>query len=193
KDIDEPTYGADFNGDGDSLDLNLDLSKRSNPINQDIKSMTYDDFKNVTTGTQDINALFAPGTAWWAKFVALENNISINDVTLSQTLTFIKNTKSINGNTYIIEFYISKTNANKIITWWENKYRKLGVYSIRPYTGEQCTTTVIDSLKAGGINDIDFSTLTPQGILEDLKTEVKSTSKQKKGNKAKITLIKNEK
>ncbi len=79
-----------------------------------------------------------------------------------------------------------------MIEWWEDRYKHLKVYSVEPWTGEQCTTTVKEALAYVGIDDIDWNTLTPDGILEDLKTEIKSTSRQHKDEKAKITLIKKE-
>ena len=192
KDIDEPKYGADFNGDDDILDSNLDLSTRRKNINQDIKNMSLDDVNNTLTGEEDINALFAPGRAWWAKMISKDYNIDLNKVKLNHVLQFIKEEDDINGKVYTIEFYVPKSQANKMLKWWLDKYNKLGVYSIRPYSGVQCTTAVIESLEAGGINDIDFNTLTPQGILEDLKSEIKSTSTQHKDKKAIVKLIKEE-
>ncbi len=79
-----------------------------------------------------------------------------------------------------------------MLEWWENRYKHLKVYSVKPWIGEQCTTAVKEALAYGGIDDIDWNTLTPDGILEDLKTEIKSTSTQHKDQKAKISIIKKE-
>ncbi|WP_419766787.1 hypothetical protein [Arcobacter sp.] len=56
----------------------------------------------------------------------------------------------------------------------------------------QCTTTVKEALAYGNIDDVEWNTLTPDGLLEDLKTEIKSTSIQHKNENAIVTLIKKE-
>ena len=197
KEINEKKYDADFNGDGDKEDI-LDLSKRLKNINQDIKTMIKDlqinEISNIIKEKEDIN-LFAPGRSWWGGIVANKMKIQTNEVLLQDILDFIlphwtKN--GVYGEVFQVEFYVKKSQADKMIDWWENKYKKLNIYSVRPYTGEQCTTTVIKALKAGEINVIDFDTLTPQGILEDLKEEVKSTSRQHKGEKVTLKIIKKE-
>ncbi|MGB5919911.1 hypothetical protein [Arcobacter sp.] len=56
----------------------------------------------------------------------------------------------------------------------------------------QCTTTVKESLAYVNIGDIDGNTLTPDGLLEDLKIEIKNTSIQHKDENTIGTLIKKE-
>lgn len=84
-----------------------------------------------------------------------------------------------------------------MIKWWEERYVHLKVYSVKPWTGEQCTTTVKSAIqeafpfKIGSKNWISDATQTPRGLLEDLQAFV-CTSKQHSGQSATITVIKNE-
>ncbi len=167
KTFDEKEYQADLNQDGDMDD-----------------KVKIGDIPNA-------GFKFAPGRPWWGEMIS--NNPE--KVTLSQSLNFISKNWKINnvyGTVYKIEFYVKKSQADKMIEWWEDRYKHLKVYSVKPWTGEQCTTTVKEALAYGGIDNIDWNTLTPDAILEDLKTEIKSTSRQHKDEKAKITLIKKE-
>lgn len=41
-----------------------------------------------------------------------------------------------------MEFYVKESEAKKMTLWWEERYKHLKVYSVFPWTGEQCTTTV---------------------------------------------------
>ncbi|WP_419782725.1 hypothetical protein [Malaciobacter marinus] len=163
----EEIYQADLNQDGDMED-----------------NVKIDDIPNA-------GFYFAPGRPWWAEMISKEPK----NVTLSQVLSFISSNwrnNNVYGTVYKIEFYIKKSQSNKILEWWKDRYKHLKIYSIKPWTGEQCTTTVKKALAYGGINNIDWDTLTPDGILEDLQTEIKSTSFQHKNEKAIITLIKKE-
>lgn len=166
KSFSEAEYQADLNKDGDMLD---------------------------TVKIEDIEAsyYFAPGRPWWGEMLSKNPET----VTLAQVNNFIlKDWKQNNvyGTVYSIEFYVSKSDGQKMEDWWINRYKHLKVYSVEPWTGEQCTTTVKEALAEGGITKIDWNTLTPDGILEDFKTEVKSTSFQHKDEKAIVTLIKKE-
>jgi hypothetical protein len=84
-----------------------------------------------------------------------------------------------------------------MIKWWEERYKHLKVYSVKPWTGEQCTTTVKTAIqqafpfKIGGKNWIPDATQTPKGLLEDLKPFM-STSKQHKDMPVKDEIIKKE-
>lgn len=167
KTFDEQQYQADLNQDGDMND--------KVKINEIPNAGFY----------------FAPGRPWWGEMIS--NNPE--KVTLLQSLNFISKNWKINniyGTVYKIEFYVKKSQSDKMLEWWKDRYQHLKVYSVKPWTGEQCTTTVKQALAYGGIDDIDWNTLTPDAILEDLKTEIKSTSRQHKDQKAEITLIKKE-
>lgn len=69
------------------------------------------------------------------------------------------------------------------------------IYSVLPWTGEQCTITVKTAIqqafpfKVGGENWIPDATQAPEGLLEDLKSFI-STSKQHKDILAKDEIIK---
>lgn len=168
--FDEKKYQADLNQDGDMEDkVKID----------DINASFY----------------FAPGRPWWGEVLSNSLEKEVDEVKLNEALSFIKlpwKNTAIYGTVYKIEFYVKKSQSDKMIEWWEDRYKHLKVYSVKPWTGEQCTTTVKEALAYGGIDDIDWNTLTPDGILEDLKTEIKSTSIQHKDQKAKIILIKKE-
>jgi len=167
KQFNEKQYQADLNQDGDMNDI---------VTTKDIPNLDY---------------YFAPGRPWWGEMIS--NNPK--SVMLSQAINFILpnwRTNNIYGTVYKIEFYVKKSESDKMIKWWEDRYKHLKVYSVKPWTGDQCTTAVKQALAFGGINDIDWDTQTPKGILEDLKTEIKSTSIQHKNEKAKVTLIKKE-
>lgn len=176
----ERDYDADFNEDGDKLD-NVQINTPS--------------FKN------------APGTPWWGSHIASKKGINPEDVTLDMVLKYIKlhwlgneqpprsgnypNATYIYGKVHKIEFYVSENQGNKMLDWWENRYKHLKIYSVFPWTGEQCTTTVKTALQEGGINIPDM-TQKPVGILQDFETIILSTSIKHKGEKPKITIIKNE-
>lgn len=187
KTFDEQQYQADLNQDGD--------------MNDKVK---INEIPNV-------GFYFAPGRPWWGENISLRNNKKATDITLNEAIHFItklpwQSSEGITndgtyysiegtyvyGTVYKIEFYVKKSQSDKMLEWWKDRYQHLKVYSVKPWTGEQCTTTVKQALAYGGIDDIDWNTLTPDAILEDLKTEIKSTSRQHKDQKAEITLIKKE-
>lgn len=84
-----------------------------------------------------------------------------------------------------------------MIKWWEERYKHLKIYSVLPWTGEQCTTTVKTAIQEAfpfeisGKNWIPDTTQAPGGLLQDLKLFI-STSKQHLNQMAKNTLIKKE-
>ena len=135
--------------------------------------------------------------------VAEVNNISVHDVKLDQVKAFVLqhwHKNNVYGKVHTIEFYVKESEANKMIKWWEERYRHLKIYSVYPWTGEQCTTTVktaiqqafpFDITKPVMGNYIPDTTQTPKGLLEDLKSFV-STSKKHAGQLSTITVIKQE-
>lgn len=181
----EKDYDSDFNNDGDKDD-DVQLNEPS--------------FMN------------SPGQPWWGTHIAQRKGIKPEQVNLRMVLEHIKlhwkgrydpisqsypDATQIYGKVHKIEFYVKEREANKMIQWWEEHYKHLKVYSVKPWTGEQCTTTVKSAIqeafpfKVGGNNWIPDATQTPEGLLEDLKAFV-STSKQHFGQLATITVIKNE-
>lgn len=176
--VSEKDYDVDFNDDGDKDDR-VDLDEGTL------------DFKNT------------PGRPWWGEMVAEVNNISVHDVKLDQVKAFVLqhwHKNNVYGKVHTIEFYVKESEANKMIKWWEERYRHLKIYSVYPWTGEQCTTTVktaiqqafpFDITKPVMGNYIPDTTQTPRGLLEDLKSFV-STSKKHAGQLSTITVIKQE-
>ncbi|WP_136667924.1 hypothetical protein [Flavobacterium sp. H122] len=106
---------------------------------------------------------------------------------------------NIYGKVHKIEFYVKESEAKKMILWWEERYRHLKVYSVFPWTVEQCTTTVKSAIQeafsfkiiGNNINYISDDTQKPSGLLSEL-TKFISTSKVHFGEKAKITILKQE-
>lgn len=183
----EMDYDADFNDDGDKLDL-VQLDSPS--------------FHN------------SPGMPWWGSHIASKMGIKPEDVTLQMVINHINlhwlgNYNTISNDypdaTYIygtvnkIEFYVKESEAKKMTKWWEERYKHLKVYSVWSWTGEQCTTTVKTAIQEAfpfnylgqNINYISDDTQKPSGLLSELKKFV-STSKQSKGTKAQIKVIKAE-
>ena len=161
----EKQYQADLNKDGDMED------------------------KVKINEIPDYGFYFAPGRPWWGEMIS--NNPK--NVTLQQALNFVKKNwreNNIYGTVYKIEFYVKKDQADKMKAWWVNRYEHLKVYSVKPWTGEQCTTATKQALRQGGIL-IPLVTQTPDGILEDLKSII-STSYKHQGEQAIVTLIKKE-
>ena len=92
-------------------------------------------------------------------------------------------------------FQIKESETNKMIKWWEETYKHLKVYSVCPWTGKQCTTTVKTAIQEAFSwhhpNYISDETQKPIGLLNKLKKFV-STSKQHKNEKINIEVIKEE-
>lgn len=165
--LDENEY--DFNNDGDKNDI-VDLTN------------------------QNLSYKFSTGKPWWGDFVAKINACSPKQVKLNQVLKFILQDYKMNnvyGEVNKVEFYVSKKQASEMIDWWENRYEHLKVYSVYPWTGEQCTTSVKTALQAGGVNVPDV-TQKPIGILKDFRNIIRSTSVKHRNEKAEISIIKSE-
>lgn len=94
---------------------------------------------------------------------------------------------------WLNEHYLSILIEN----WWQERYKDLETYSVYPWLGEQCTTTVRISLEKANV--IPFSaTQTPKDFLYFLKTYAKHhadmiAGKPAKGKRATITQIQWEK
>lgn len=196
--INENEYDHDFNQDGDKKDIvfikqDKIYDKQGNDTGK-TKSVMYDDKGNQIS---KMDYKFAPGRPWWGEMVAARLNISAEYVRINDVLNFIKldwydDDTNIYGKIHTIEFYVKESQANKMVKWWEERYKHLKVYSVLPWTGEQCTTTVKTALQQiGDYNWLPDVTQTPGGLLEDLRA-FKSTSKQHLGELSMITIIKNE-
>lgn len=198
--ISEQKYDYDFNNDGDKGDiLGVKREKIFNDKNQQIveKGVLYD--KN--TKIRELDHTFAPGRSWWGEMIANDLKIDVREVTLQQVLDFINldwRLTNIYGEVYKIEFYVKESEAKKMIEWWENRYQHLKLYSVYPWTGEQCTTAVKTAIQEAypfrfgeNINRIQDDTQKPSGLLAELR-KFKSSSKQNFGKQVKIKVIKNE-
>ncbi|MCL8538171.1 hypothetical protein M9991_14975 [Chryseobacterium gallinarum] len=172
----EKEYNVDFNNDGDKEDdVYLDSPSFMN----------------------------APGRPWWGEKVALKLGINPIDVKLKQVIDYINlkwQLTGIYGEVRKIEFYVKESEAQKILKWWEERYKHLKVYSVWPWTGEQCTTAVktaiqeafsLDIINPIGSNYITDTTQTPKGLLEEIRKFI-STSKQHSNELAKEEIIKEE-
>ncbi|HEX8576535.1 MAG TPA: hypothetical protein VF677_09605 [Flavobacterium sp.] len=172
----EKDYDIDFNGDGDKNDI-------------------------VYLNENNLNEKNAPGRPWWGEIVAQDLRINVNDVKLSQVLSFILkhwHYNNVYGEVNKIEFYAKKSEANRMIKWWEERYKHLKIYSVYPETGEQCTTTVKTAIQEGYpliygkvINRLSDVTQRPVGLLQELRKFV-SSSKQHFNEPASVNIIKPE-
>lgn len=170
----EKDYDVDFNNDGDKLD-DVQINNPS--------------FEN------------APGRPWWGEMVAVELGIKPNEVKLNQVLDYINldwKLTGIYGEVHKVEFYTKKSEADLMVKWWEERYKHLKIYSVYPWTGEQCTTTVKTAIQEAypfilgkNINKISDETQKPSGLLFELKKFI-SSSKQHFNIPAKEIIIKNE-
>ena len=198
--ISEQKYDYDFNNDGDKGDiLGVKREKIFNDKDQQIVEIgvLYD--KN--TKIRELDHTFAPGRSWWGEMIAKDLKIDVREVTLQQVLDFINldcRLTNICGEVYKIEFYVKESEAKKMIEWWENRYQHLKLYSVYPWTGEQCTTAVKTAIQEAypfrfgkNINRIQDDTQKPSGLLAELR-KFKSSSKQNFGKQVKIKVIKNE-
>lgn len=180
----EREYDVDFNKDGDQEDdVYLDAPS----------------FKN------------SPGMPWWGSHIAQRKNIRPEEVTLDMVFKHIQlhwkgrydpvtrsypDATLIYGEVHKIEFYVKESEANKMLKWWENRYKYLKLYSVYPWKGEQCTTTVKTAIQEAfpvykGINWIGDIIQAPDGLLNQLESFI-STSRQHKNERVKITKIKEE-
>ncbi|WP_428070717.1 hypothetical protein [Chryseobacterium gambrini] len=173
----ERDYDYDFNNDGDKDDI-VEL--------------------------KDPNFMFAPGQSWWGTHIARRKNIKVSEVTLDMVFEHIKlhwkkDETKISGEVHKIEFYVTKSQGEKMIEWWKNRYQYLKAYSVFPWDGEQCTTTVKSALQSAypfnlsknSPNQIMDEIQTPQQLLNELRYFI-CTSKNKYNQKAKETIIKKE-
>lgn len=197
----EQKYDYDFNDDGDKDDTmyvkrEKILDSHGNDTGQK-RPIMYDDTGKIS----DIDYKFSPGRPWWGEMVAERLNINANNVKLKNVLDFINldwydDETNIYGKVHKVEFYVKESEARKISEWWIERYKHLKAYSVLPWNGEQCTTTVKTAIKQiftvlDGENWIPDMTQTPKGLLEDLQSFI-STSKQHNEELAKITIIKQE-
>ncbi len=170
----EKEYDYDFNDDGDKND------------DVDLKNPSY---------------MNAPGRPWWGEMVAGRLGIKAEKVKLQQVFDFLKidwKKTNIYGEVHKIEFYVKESEAKRMLKWWEERYKHLKVYSVFPWTGEQCTTAVKTAIQEGypfhlgkEINRISDETQRPSGLLSELKKFI-SSSKQHFNEPATNTIIKPE-
>lgn len=163
----ERDYDVDFNEDGDKDD-NVYLDSPS--------------FKN------------SPGMPWWGSHIAQRKGIKPEQVTLDMVMehiqlywddiqdpvTHVRTHRGtfIYGKVHKVEFYVKESQANKMIKWWEERYKHLKIYSVFPWTGEQCTTTVKTAIQEAfpwysKVNYIADETQKPSGLLFELKKSYK--------------------
>lgn len=173
----EKEYDVDFNKDGDKNDI------------VQLDTPSYKD---------------SPGMPWWGSHIADRKKIKPSDIKLQDVLDYIAlhwkiDGTGIYGEVNQIQFYVKESEAKKMKAWWEERYKRLKVYSVFPWTGEQCTTTVKAAIQeafpfgylGGNKNWIADITQRPAGLLSELK-KFKSTSKQNKDKDAIVKIIKKE-
>lgn len=138
---------------------------------------------NLLTGT--------PGSQWWDDPALWDGAQSPADVGLPTVLGDIS-TLARDGSepldVFKIEIAVSASEAGKVRDYWNGRYRDPGTYSV---LGNQCTSTVMDSLDRAGIWDRPFLTFKPIGFLKGLETAV-HTCGPNKGQRVRMELINRE-
>ena len=108
-----------------------------------------------------------PGFQWWDDPAP---SYTTDDIGLTDILSLIPKLAR-EGNepldVFKIEIAVNADEANRVRDYWHDKYENLGTYSL---LGDQCTTTVMNSLDRGGIFDRPILTFKPIGFLKSLKS-----------------------
>lgn len=179
--ISESKYG-DLNNDGDTIDSYNGID---DPALKD---------SGLNQGEYG-NPMGTLGSPWWDKAFTSNGNANLADI-----MTILKNDNlrkqyGILGEVHIFEIEVRESQAKTVKQWWENKYNKnLGMYSVNIMeNGEHCTSTVHDSLvEAKIIKSMAYGSIcTPKSFLNHLKyIMVSNTAGNKKGEKAKETILK---
>ncbi len=185
--VSEKKYNYDFNNDGDKND------------NVDLTELDKNGKKIYSMGPE-----FAPGRPWWGEMISARTGLKPTQVKLNHVLNFIKldwkkDRTNIYGEVHKVEFFVKESESKKMLAWWEERYKHLKVYSVYPWTGEQCTTAVKLSIQEAfppilsfkGKNITAVATQRPGGLLMDLENFV-STSKKKSNILAIKSIIKTE-
>lgn len=145
-----------------------------------------DDFYDYGPGGEaKLKMFFAEGVKWWDSR-DLER-LDIEAILKSDTE---RSGWGITSRVVLIDIDVSKKENDKVQKWWENKYKNMGHYSILPFLGSQCTTTVRQSIESGTRvfgRSITKFTQSPNGFKDLLLKKGKHTSGIKKGTK--LTII----
>jgi len=101
------------------------------------------------------SAMESPGTPWWdlhahpnAKYILDLNDKDADRIRKQMKLT---TGSSVLGDASQgiteTQVLVTKSQAKKIKAWWDDKYSNLGTYSLKPWAGQHCTSTVMESLQ----------------------------------------------
>ena len=111
-----------------------------------------------------------PGYQWWDDPARWNGNFTPDDIGLSDILGNISDLAQDGGkalDVFKIEIAVTADEAKHAKDFWRDKYSDLGTYRI---LGDQCTTTVMNSLDQAGIFNRPFLTFKPIGLLKSLKS-----------------------
>lgn len=153
-----------------------------------------DDFYDF--GPQPGQPFNSDGRPWWDKFhtdLKKRDILKIlnNDYPVNRTDDMNRQNYNIVGKVYLINICIKKSEFVKLKKWWVNRYANLGTYSVIPFIGEQCTTTVRISLEEStsifSFFTISSTTQTPEGLMELLTSKAKHTAGKNTNETVSIT------
>ncbi len=155
-------------------------------------------------GPQPGEPFNSEGRPWWDK-MSQSGNLTKNDILIILNDNQMREDWNIVGRVCLIEIDLRKSEMEKVEKWWVNRYNNLGTYSVIPFIGEQCTSTVRISIEENtnvfdlfpendlvNINTITSTTQSPQGFLDLLLSSGRHTNGKKKGKLLNITKEYNE-
>ena len=123
------------------------------------------------------------GDQWWDDDEKITKD---GDADLSEVLDYIE--ENVSNKVYKVTAQVTEKEYEKIKNYWEDLYANLSLYSL---TGNQCTTTVGDSLVAAGLLRRPQSLrLSPRSLLIYLKGFLKNTVGPNQGKLATVQRIK---
>ena len=150
------------NADATDSSGNLDSGARFNDALQDMglsgHSAIAIDGEYYDYGP-DGSAIESPGRPWWdlnahpkAKYISDLNDKDVDRIRKQMALTtgsdVLGDASQSIKETQVL---VTKLQAEKIKRWWDNKYNDLGTYSLKPWVGQHCTSTVMESLQKAGV------------------------------------------
>jgi len=95
------------------------------------------------------SAFESDGTPWWDKHARVDSykgDYGGKDLEAIRKLMEGGHLGDKSQSIEEVQVLVTKLQAKKIKKWWDNKYANLGTYSLKPWAGQHCTSTVMESL-----------------------------------------------